>query len=69
MLKNGTVLMINDMALEGKSAYAISKALDISKATAAKYMAEPPKQHGLTGIKKPSILDPYKYRIHGLWFK
>lgn len=66
MLKNGTVLMINEMALEGKSAYAISKALDISKATAAKYMAEPPKQHGLTGIKKPSILDTYKYRINQL---
>ena len=66
MLKNGTILMINEMAQEGNSAYAISKALDISKATAAKYMAAPPKQHGLKGIKKPSILDPYKPRINEL---
>ncbi len=66
MLKNGTIIMINEMALEGKSAYAISKALDFSKTTAAKYMAESPKQHGLKEIKKLSILDPYKYRIDEL---
>lgn len=29
--------MINEMALEGKSAYAISKALDISKTTIARH--------------------------------
>ena len=57
MLKNGTVLMINEMALEGNSAYAISKALDVSKATAAKYMAASPKQRGYTG--RMSILKTY----------
>lgn len=66
MLKNGTIIMINEMAGEGKTAYAIGKELSISKNTAEKYMKEPHRQHGLKGIKKPSLLDPYKDRVNGL---
>ena len=66
MLKNGTVIMINEMAGEGKTAYAIGKELSISKNTADKYMKEPHRQHGLKGIKKQSLLDPYKDRINEL---
>lgn len=63
MLKNETIILKNEMALKGTSACATSQALEIPKTTAAKYMSDSPKQHGFKGIKKPSILNPYKFRI------
>lgn len=55
--------MIQDFAEKGKSAYAISKELGISKNTAKKYIEHPAQIHGLKGIRKGSKLDPYKEQL------
>ena len=55
--------MIKDSAQKGKSAYAISKELGISKNTAKKYMEQPVQAHGLKGSHKGSKLDPYKPQL------
>ena len=60
MIRSGLILMIKESAEKGKSAYAISREIGISKNTARKYMTQPAKPHGLKGIKKGSKLDPYK---------
>ena len=63
MIRKGLILMIQDFAEKGKSAYAISKELGISKNTAKKYMEHPAQIHGLKGIRKGSKLDPYKEQL------
>ena len=55
--------MIKDSAEKGKTAYAISKELGISKNTAKKYMEQPVQVHGLKGTHKGSKLDPYKPQL------
>ncbi len=58
--------MIKDSAAKGKSAYAISKELGISKNTAKKYMEQPVQVHGLKGSHKGSKLGPYKAQLHAV---
>jgi len=41
MIRSGTINMIHEGSQKGKSAYAISKELGISKNTAKKYMNQP----------------------------
>lgn len=60
MIRSGLILMIKESAAKGKSAYAISQEIGVSKNTARKYMSKPAQPHGLKGIKKGSKLDPYK---------
>lgn len=60
MIRSGLILMVKESAEKGKSAYAISREIGISKNTVRKYMTQPAKPHGLKGIKKGSELDPYK---------
>jgi len=55
--------MIREKSQNGKSAYAISKELGISKNTAKKYINQPKAEHGLKGRTKPSKLDPFKPKI------
>ena len=66
MIRSGLILMIKESAAKGKSAYAISKETGVSENTARKYMTQPVRPHGLTGIKKGSKLDPYKPYLHEL---
>ena len=66
MIRSGLILMIKESASKGKSAYAISKEIGVSENTARKYMTQPARPHGLTGIKKGSKLDPYKPYLHEL---
>ncbi len=66
MIRSGLILMIKEKATKGKSAYAISKEIGISKNTARKYMTAPAAPHGLKGTHKPSKLDDYKPLIHAL---
>ena len=63
MIRSGLILMIKDSAGKGKTAYAISKELGISKNTAKKYMEQPVQVHGLKGTHKGSKLDPYKPQL------
>ena len=63
MIRSGLILMIKDSAEKGKTAYAISKELGISKNTAKKYMEQPVQVHGLKGTHKGSKLDPYKPQL------
>lgn len=56
--------MIHEGSQKGKSAYAISKELGISKNTAKKYMNQPKAEHGLKGRTKSSKLDPFKPQIN-----
>jgi len=63
MIRSGTINMIREKAQNGKSAYAISKELGISKNTAKKYIRQPKAKHGLKGRTKPSKLDPFKPKI------
>ena len=63
MIRSGLILMIKDSAEKGKSAYAISKDLGISKNTAKKYMEQPVQVHGLKGSHKGSKLDPFKPQL------
>lgn len=55
--------MIQEIAKKGKSAYAISKELDISKNTAKKHMEHQAQVHGLKGIRKGSKLDSCKEQL------
>src|SRR5690554_3013676 len=64
MIRSGTINMIHEGSQKGKSAYAISKELGISKNTAKKYMNQPKAEHGLKGRTKPSKLDPFKPQIN-----
>ena len=63
MIRSGLILMIKDSAAKGKSAYAISKELGISKNNAKKYKEQPVQVHGLKGSHKGSKLDPYKPQL------
>jgi len=63
MIRSGLINMIREKAQNGKSAYAISKELGISKNTAKKYIRQPKAKHGLKGRTKPSKLDPFKPKI------
>ena len=60
MIRSGLILMIKESAAKGKSAYAISREIGVSKNTARKYMSQPATPHGLKGVKKGSKLDAYK---------
>jgi len=53
MIRSGTINMIHEGSQKGKSAYAISKELGISKNTAKKYMNQPKAEHGLKGKLSP----------------
>jgi predicted transcriptional regulator len=64
MIRSGTINMIHEGSQKGKSAYAISKELGISKNTAKKYMNQPKAEHGLKGRTKSSKLDPFKPQIN-----
>ena len=68
MIRSGLILMIKDFAEKGKTAYAISKELGISKNTAKKYIEHPVQAHGLKGCHKGSKLDPYKSQLQA-WMK
>ncbi len=63
MIRSGLINMIREKSQNGKSAYAISKELGISKNTAKKYIKQPKAEHGLKGRTKPSKLDPFKPKI------
>lgn len=63
MIRSGLINKIYEKSQNGKSAYAISKELGISKNTAKKYTKRPKAEHGLKGMKKPSKLDPFKLKI------
>ncbi|XOQ45157.1 MAG: hypothetical protein ACFWTN_12035 [Clostridium sp.] len=53
-------------AMEGKSAYAISKEIGVAENTAKRYISGPVTQHGLKGRVKGSKLDPYKPQIDAI---
>ncbi len=60
--------MTRKKAMEGKSAYAISKETGVAENTAKRYIDQPVRQHGLKGRIKGSKLDPYKPQIDAmLW--
>lgn len=63
MIRSGLINMIREKAQNGKSAYAISKELGISKNTVKKYVSQPKSEHGLKGRKRSSKLDPFKPKI------
>jgi transposase len=58
--------MIREKAMEGKSAYAISKETGVAENTAKRYIDQPVRQHGLKGRVKGSKLDPYKLQIDAM---
>jgi len=62
MIRSETITMIREIALKGKSAYAIGKELGISKNTAKKYMK--PGSDSPTKLPRPSKLDPYKDAVN-----
>lgn len=68
MIRSGLILMIKEKGFKGKSAYAISQELGVSKNTARKYMTQPVRPHGLKGRKKGSKLDPYKSQLNA-WMR
>lgn len=63
MIRSGLVNMIREKAMEGKSAYAISKETGVSENAAKRYLSRPVTQHGLKGRVKGSKLDPYKPQV------
>ena len=64
MLRSGTILMIRETSLGGKSAYAIGKELGISKNTVRKYIT--PQDASPTANDRFSKLDAYKPLLHEL---
>ena len=64
MIRSGLINMIREKSQNGKSAYAISKELGISKNTAKKYIRQPKAKHGLKGRTRPTKLDPFKPQIN-----
>lgn len=64
MLRSGTILMIREKSLGGKSAYAIGKELGISKNTVRKYIT--PQDASPTANDRFSKLDAYKPLLHEL---
>ena len=64
MIRSGTINMIRNKALEGKSAYAIGKELGVAENTAKKFINQPVADHGLKGRKKGSKLDKFKPEIN-----
>ncbi|XOQ44256.1 MAG: IS21 family transposase [Clostridium sp.] len=66
MIRSGLVNMIREKAMEGKSAYAISKEIGVAENTVKRYISRPVTQHGLQGRVKGSKLDPYKPQIDAM---
>lgn len=63
MIRSGLIHMIREKADQGKSAYAISKELQIAENTVKRYLrqrGQQPLVHGLSGRSKGSKLDPFK---------
>ena len=64
MLRSGTIIMIREKAMAGKSAYAIGKELGISKNTALKYIER--QDDSPARNSRPSKLDEFKPVLHEL---
>ena len=62
MLRSGTIIMIREKAMAGKSAYAIGKELGISKNTALKYIER--QDDSPARNSRPSKLDEFKPVLH-----